>query len=338
MDTNIETIESPKECSAYPGFYHIPNFGQYVINQQGEVINLVTKRQLHPTNIYGYFTYPLFDADGKRRFCKRSRLLCTTFKPHPLADYLQIDHINCDKGDDRLENLEWVTSRENTQRAAEHDLCGKRFPIEVRDWESGQVIVHPTIASVMRTYGLTNAAVAYRLSCGDGRVFPEGKQYRYVGEKINWKNVEDLNAEVARYGNCKRVLLRDLSTGAVREYDTLSDAAKALRMSLSTLSTYLAKNEDSQPVLPGLYQLKFVADSNPWKDPDDPWLAVAKSTKRPLIQTINVATGEKEVFLSQVECARARGILTTTLNFRLQNVSPKTVCRDGFRYGYYPFD
>ena len=45
------------------------------------------------------------------------RLVMLTFKPIPNAESLTVDHLNHNKRDNSLNNLEWVTKEENLKRA-----------------------------------------------------------------------------------------------------------------------------------------------------------------------------------------------------------------------------
>lgn len=50
------------------------------------------------------------------------RLVMLTWKPIPDAENLTVDHLNHNKRDNSLKNLEWVTREENQKRAAEDYL------------------------------------------------------------------------------------------------------------------------------------------------------------------------------------------------------------------------
>jgi len=51
------------------------------------------------------------------------RLVATAFLGKPSAN-LQVNHIDCDKANNALSNLEWVTRHANMQHAVTNGLCG----------------------------------------------------------------------------------------------------------------------------------------------------------------------------------------------------------------------
>lgn len=65
----------------------------------------------------GYLRVSIWE-NGKRKRCLVHRLVANAFLPNPL-NKTQIDHINCNTSDNRVENLRWVTPRENVQHSIE---------------------------------------------------------------------------------------------------------------------------------------------------------------------------------------------------------------------------
>lgn len=61
---------------------------------------------------------------GCCRYKSVHRLVMLTWRPIPNAEELTVDHLNHNKRDNSLENLEWVTEEENLRRA-EKDLVKK---------------------------------------------------------------------------------------------------------------------------------------------------------------------------------------------------------------------
>ena len=68
----------------------------------------------------GYLRTALI-IDGKAKTIKVHRIIAETFVPNPL-NKPQVNHINGVKEDNRAENLEWVTNRENVVHAYESKL------------------------------------------------------------------------------------------------------------------------------------------------------------------------------------------------------------------------
>lgn len=59
--------------------------------------------------------------NGKRKLCLVHRLVAETFIPNP-NNYSDVNHINENKHDNRIENLEWLPHKKNM----EHGTCQER--------------------------------------------------------------------------------------------------------------------------------------------------------------------------------------------------------------------
>lgn len=72
----------------------------------------------------GYYIVTLVH-EGRRRNCFIHRLLATHFIPNP-ENKPQVNHIDGNKQNNSLTNLEWVTARENAVHAVKYGLCDGR--------------------------------------------------------------------------------------------------------------------------------------------------------------------------------------------------------------------
>ena len=95
----------------------------YVVSTNGDVWSLAgrnrvvrkTRRLLRFTS-NTYQRMQLVALDGTKRVTTRHRLIAETLLPNPLG-LPEVNHKNGRKGDNRIENLEWVTHQENIQHA-----------------------------------------------------------------------------------------------------------------------------------------------------------------------------------------------------------------------------
>lgn len=96
-----------EEVKGHPG---------YLINKTGTLYNTKSKRFISTTIKNKYIRY---NVDWSRRMVHE--VLADQFIPNP-NNYNSIDHIDCNKMNNDLSNLEWVDIEENKNRAYENGL------------------------------------------------------------------------------------------------------------------------------------------------------------------------------------------------------------------------
>lgn len=90
----------------------------YYITDDGRVWSEKTKKYL-ATNLdkYGYVKVRLVSPNSKRHTYSIHRLMLENFNPVENMEELQVNHIDGNKLNNHLNNLEWTTPHENVQHA-----------------------------------------------------------------------------------------------------------------------------------------------------------------------------------------------------------------------------
>ena len=106
----------------------IPNFSSYEASNLGRVRSLLTVRNGQPLIMKtkvdkgGYLTIPTMHHDnGSVKTTKVHRLVAYAFIPNP-KNNPQINHKDGNKLNNTVDNLEWITHKENFIHATNHGL------------------------------------------------------------------------------------------------------------------------------------------------------------------------------------------------------------------------
>lgn len=160
----------------------------YEVSDRGDVRNSKTGRILKPVRTNGYSQVVLCDADGQHRRSVH-RLVAAEFIDNPHG-YPVINHIDGNRTNNRVDNLEWCTQSENMKHAyhtglqkpirsqIEHSLSrameAHRRP--VRNIDNG--VEYESIAECARQEGLCHSAVSFHLAGKTKR-----RRFEYADER-----------------------------------------------------------------------------------------------------------------------------------------------------------
>lgn len=166
-------------------WYKIPNISDmYRVNKKGEFVNIGTNKILYGEKMNkGYIRMILKDECGNKVRIMAHRLVALTFLGEPPTSEHQINHINSDTSDNRVENLEWVTGQENISHKMKN-MCPKQYENQrnimsevgkkygyMNGKNSSKPIarIHPETQEVLETY----------VSARDANI--KNREFRYKG-------------------------------------------------------------------------------------------------------------------------------------------------------------
>lgn len=201
--------EGPVANPRYPDYYIIPEYSKYSISKTGAVILTVTGEEIACHEVSGYIEAYVERDYGKRAKTYLHRLLGLAFIPYTReVNKMVINHIDENKNNNVIENLEWVTRTENWKhssllRTGEEKI----FPsmaILSRNVVTGEIIRYDSIRSAARLLGLNAKSMDYRVRKSGQPVYgpKPGYQFKFEGDETPWR--EPSKEEIAKVSDEKK--------------------------------------------------------------------------------------------------------------------------------------
>lgn len=157
-------MEKWKDIDGFPG-YQVSNEGRVRSYRTYHRIMAETSHILRPrVNPNGYEIATLYDEYGRPHQVSVHRLVATAFLPNSDPS-LVVDHLDYNKTNNNVRNLEWVTIEENSRRACRAGLYEAAFivtrrPIIVTDLWTGEEIYYKSIHHAARMLGYSPSAIS----------------------------------------------------------------------------------------------------------------------------------------------------------------------------------
>lgn len=190
-------MEEWREISGYEGKYAISNKGNvkslnYRMSNKEKILKPLKSGK-------GYLMVGLC-KNGKMEWAKIHRLVALLFIPNP-NHKPQVNHINGDKNDNNVDNLEWCSNSENQIHAYKNKLKygsvkqgkwlgetqrenlikrnkEKAKPIEATNIENGEMIIFKSAAEAEQVLGIHHSSIAK--VCRGKQKIAKGYKFSYV--------------------------------------------------------------------------------------------------------------------------------------------------------------
>lgn len=224
--------------------FDIPDIPEYKITCTGQVYSLFSKKFINPRNTSGrgYYNYILY-TNGKRKLFPRHRLLCLVFKPIPNSENMQVDHINGIPGDDRLENLEWVTGKENVRRFWAKRKLKPLSKIVVKDFISNSISVYKDYKEAAKALNVHRYEILRRLQRKFGTLFKDYTMLKYEENTNDFPAVDNLQEKRLLDQLETKVTLYNHFTNEYFTNINCNSAAKIIGVSPGVITTRFSLNK-----------------------------------------------------------------------------------------------
>lgn len=175
-----------KDIKGYEGLYQISSLGN-VKGKRGKLLK-PQKRE------HGYLGVDLYDKNHKQRRYSIHRLVAIAFIPNP-NNYLEVNHINENKTDNTIENLEWVSHKINSN----HGTRGKRISLKNKNGKKSKAIaqftkdgkllnIYPSMVAIKRIHGYEQSNICKCVQNDKNYNHAYGYKWRYASEITSGEN------------------------------------------------------------------------------------------------------------------------------------------------------
>ena len=214
----------------YCDYYSVSNFGnvkstcRYLNNGAWTLEDRPIKQY---TDNRGY-KYVIFSVLGKKKYVKVHRLVATAFVPNP-RHFKQVNHIDGNKLNNSLSNLEWCTLEYNVSHAHKTGLISKQSrPIYQFDIDGNFIQVWESAKSIENALGINEDFIYH--CCNKVGMSAHTFLWSYDSQYPKYKNIKR-----------KKVLngidQYDLDGNFISHYNTIKEVEVKFGRKLSNIST-----------------------------------------------------------------------------------------------------
>lgn len=143
----------------------IPNFSKYSVTKDGQIYSSISNKFLknYLTNTE-YYAVKLISDSGAKKKVLIHRAVATTYLPNSLNKRI-VNHIDGDKLNNDVSNLEWATDSENIRHAFENGLCSTNASLDYSQLESitNSLLVGGTWSSVTEGLNISDPSTVRKL-------------------------------------------------------------------------------------------------------------------------------------------------------------------------------
>lgn len=200
----------------------------YSVSTEGEVRKDTTNYILSQSSQQDYKFVGLI-INGKQKRMRVHRMVALTFIDNP-DNKPYVNHINGNRSDNNVENLEWVTPSENTQHAVDTGLfkSGRTRAVIQYNLNGEQMATFESASEAARQTGGSQSKIT--MCCRRQRDSANDYQWRY------YDDIQDVQKIEKKFITGKKVAQCDEEGNILKIYPSFKEAARAVNGTSSAIS------------------------------------------------------------------------------------------------------
>ena len=200
----------------------------YSVSTEGVVRKDTTNYILSQSSQQDYKFVTLL-VQGKQKRMRVHRMVAETFLDNP-ENKPYVNHINGNRGDNNVENLEWATPSENTQHAVETGLfiSGRARPVIQYNLDGMRMATFASASEAARQTGGSQSKIT--MCCRRQRQSANDYQWRY------YDDIQDVTKIEKKFITGKKVAQCDEDGNILAIFPSFIEAAKAVNGTSSAIS------------------------------------------------------------------------------------------------------
>ena len=200
----------------------------YSVSTEGEVRKDTTNYILSQSSQQDYKFVGLI-INGKQKRMRVHRMVALAFIDNP-DNKPYVNHINGNRSDNNVENLEWVTPSENTQHAVDTGLfkSGRARAVVQYNLNGEQMATFESASEAARQTGGSQSKIT--MCCRRQRDSANDYQWRY------YDDIQDVQKIEKKFITGKKVAQCDEEGNILKIYPSFKEAARAVNGTSSAIS------------------------------------------------------------------------------------------------------
>lgn len=237
-------------------FRYIPNFPHYAISRTGKIVDVRTGERVEgkvsSANHY-VLSYIYASSVNKKKSIRCHRLIAYAWIPNDdVYNRTLINHKDGNRSNNKISNLEWCTTKENTNHALETGLIKTLIKTKARDVTTGEVTYYNSINELYVTLGISlGKSVASFTNKLPGYLWNKRYEIKEASDNSSWY-YETNNSTDFNFGkSIFTITVFNKDNGLIRTFNNVKLFAKAFSVSYrcERIELLIGKIKDKHPNL-----------------------------------------------------------------------------------------